>query len=87
LELDEAEPGYRHVLFQPRPGGSLTSAKAELVTPFGKSGISWKLNGANLEVELLVPEGAHATFSTPPGFNPPARTAFEAGCHRFHLTA
>lgn len=87
LELDEAEPGYRHLLFQPRPGGSLTSAKAELVTPFGKSGISWKLNGANLEVELLVPEGAHATFSTPPGFKTPARTAFEAGCHRFHLTA
>ena len=29
LELDPAEPGYRHVLVQPQPGGGLTSADGE----------------------------------------------------------
>ena len=33
LELDPAEPGYKHVLVQPQPGGGLTSAEARLETP------------------------------------------------------
>ena len=39
LELDPAQPGYQHVIFRPRPGGSLTWAKARLTTPQGETAI------------------------------------------------
>jgi len=68
LELKAEDPGYRHIIFRPRPGGSITSAHAELKTPQGPTGISWRIEGTNLVVEAFVPAGARATFSPPPGY-------------------
>jgi alpha-L-rhamnosidase len=86
LELDAEEPGYRHIIFRPRPGGSITSAKAELQTPQGPAGISWRLDGKNLVVETFVPEGARASFSPPSGYVPET-AEWGAGRHRIVLTA
>ncbi len=36
IEIDEAAPGYKHILIQPRPGGGFTSVKASHQTPYGK---------------------------------------------------
>ena len=69
LELDVEDPGYRHIILRPRPGGSITSAKAELLTPQGPVAISWKLEKQTLVVDALVPDGARATFSPPPGYS------------------
>ncbi len=68
LELDPADPGYRTVIFRPRPGGTLTHASAHLQTPRGEAGISWELKDSSLEVELTVPEGSRGRFSAPKGF-------------------
>jgi len=87
LELDELAPGFRQIRFQPRPGGTLTSAQAELITPFGSAAIAWKRNGDHLEVDLLVPDGASAGFSTPPGFTPPDAMEFGAGRHHLRLSS
>lgn len=84
LELDPEQPGYRHVIFRPRPGGSLTWAKAALRTPYGETAISWDMREGGLDIELLVPEKAHATFSPPPGYGGDV-SHFEAGTHRFAL--
>jgi alpha-L-rhamnosidase len=84
LELDPQEPGYRHIVFRPRPGGLITWAKAGLETPQGRTEISWKLDGKNLEVEVLVPEGAHATFSPPAGYRGD-KVAWGSGRHRLVL--
>ena len=43
LELDPREPGYKHVLAQPRPGGGLTSAEARLQTLYGEAASGWSL--------------------------------------------
>ena len=61
-----AAPGYRRVLFKPRPGGSLRSASASLRTPYGRVAIAWNLEGDALHIELTVPPGAEAEFSPPP---------------------
>jgi len=85
LDLDESDPGYRHIVFQPRPGGSITWAHARLQTPQGPAGISWKIANGSLEAELTVPENARGTFVAPSGFQLPDSTVFGPGTHRIKL--
>ncbi|WP_115728063.1 glycoside hydrolase family 78 protein [Actinomyces culturomici] len=63
--ISPTEPGYRRILFAPRPGGSVTSARAEVLTPYGPASIDWSLEGGVLEAEVLVPVGAEATIDLP----------------------
>lgn len=65
LELDPAEPGYRHIRFKPRPGGSITHARASLQTARGQIAIEWKLVEQALHLVLEIPEGAQATLELP----------------------
>ena len=85
LELDPEEPGYQHIIFRPRPGGSITWAQAELETNHGKASIGWELNGGSLDLKLVVPAGARATLSPPPGFASPV-SQFAPGTHQLTLT-
>jgi alpha-L-rhamnosidase len=39
LDLDPEEPGYRHIILRPRPGGTLAWAQASLITPLGMASI------------------------------------------------
>ncbi|WP_461173416.1 glycoside hydrolase family 78 protein [Arthrobacter sp. Z1-9] len=59
------EPGYRRILFKPRPGGNLTHASAQHETPYGRAGISWTLKRAGLEVRVQVPTGSTARVELP----------------------
>ena len=86
LDLDPDKPGYGHIVFRPRPGGSLTWAKARLKTPRGETAISWRLEAGVLHLDLLVPVGARATVVAPDGFAP-ASCSLEAGEHRVSLHA
>jgi alpha-L-rhamnosidase len=72
LRIDSAEPGYRHVIFRPRPGGTLTWAEASLVTPQGKASIAWKLDEGVLKLDLVVPPGCRATLDLPEGYSAPS---------------
>jgi alpha-L-rhamnosidase len=79
--LEIGAPGYKKILFKPRPGGTITSAEASLKTPQGEAGISWKLdNDGSLHLQLTVPEGSEATLSAPEGWTASA-TAFKPGTH------
>ena len=68
LELDPNDPGYAHILFRPRPGGTITWAEASLQTRFGQTAIHWELKGDALQVKLTVPAGTRATFLPPSGY-------------------
>jgi alpha-L-rhamnosidase len=81
LDLDPGEPGYRHIIFRPRPGGSIKWAEAKLETPSGLASIRWDLESESLRVEITVPPGCHATLSLPEEFVN-ARTGFGPGSHR-----
>jgi alpha-L-rhamnosidase len=65
LEIDEAKPGYKHVLVQPRPGGGFTSAKASHETPYGTAGSAWTLSGGRFELAVDVPPNTTATVRLP----------------------
>jgi alpha-L-rhamnosidase len=69
LETAEDPPGYRSVIFRPRPGGSLRSARASLQTAHGGVAIAWTLEGNTLVVHTTLPEGCRARFDPPGGFH------------------
>jgi alpha-L-rhamnosidase len=63
--LAPAEPGYRRLLVQPRPGGGLTHVAAEHETPYGRAAVSWEQANGRLTVDLVVPAGTTATVALP----------------------
>jgi alpha-L-rhamnosidase len=79
--LEIAEPGYRKILFKPRPGGTITWAEAKLRTPHGEAAIRWELSGGALNLHLTVPPGSEAVLSLPKGWTT-ASTAFPSGTHQ-----
>ena len=85
LEIDPAEPGYKKILFKPRPGGVLTWAGATLKTPQGKTGIRWELKGHELQIDLTVPDGCTSSLSLPEGWKS-AKDKFGPGTHRVTAT-
>ncbi len=85
LDLDPANPGYRHIIFRPHPGGSLTWAEASLQTPQGETAIRWDLEGDELRLQLTVPAGSRATFIPPVGYTPSASQSLAPGKHSLTL--
>jgi alpha-L-rhamnosidase len=65
IQLDEAVPGYKHILIQPRPGGGFTSVKASHQTPYGKVSAAWTLNETAFELAVEVPANTRATVRLP----------------------
>ena len=65
LDQDPAEPGYRHIVVRPEPGGGLTRAIASLLTPYGVAASGWRLAGDRLEVTARVPPNTRATVHLP----------------------
>ncbi len=68
LQFDPERPGYRRLVFKPRPGGSLTWAEARLVTDAGEAAIHWALKDGALHLDLAVPEGCTASLALPDGW-------------------
>ena len=64
--LQRLEPTWRRFRVQPRPGGGITSASAEHVTPHGLASVDWRL-GERLEVSVTVPPGCVAEVVLPSG--------------------
>ncbi len=65
LAPDPEAPGYRHILIQPQPGGSLETASAELETPYGLARSAWKKSGTAVELEALIPPNTTGTLRLP----------------------
>jgi alpha-L-rhamnosidase len=79
--LEIGEPGYRKILFKPRPGGSLTSAEARLKTPYGQAAIRWELRDRKLLLRLTVPNEATAELSLPAGWQSACPGTLGPGSH------
>ena len=58
--LAPAAPGYREIVFAPRPGGGITEASARHESPYGTVAISWSLTPDGLDVAMTVPTGTTA---------------------------
>jgi alpha-L-rhamnosidase len=61
IQIDEAVPGYKHVVIEPRPGGGFTSVKASHQTLYGKVGSAWTIKDGTFELVVEVPANTRAT--------------------------
>ncbi|MFF7949471.1 family 78 glycoside hydrolase catalytic domain [Streptomyces griseorubiginosus] len=65
--LGASEPGYRGIVFRPRPGGGITWAHAAHESPYGRVEIRWDLDESGLTVRATVPTGTTARVDWPDG--------------------
>jgi alpha-L-rhamnosidase len=65
IDLDPAQPGYKHIIMRPRPGGGLTSAKAALHSLYGLIRSEWTLQDNAFDWQITVPANTTATVFVP----------------------
>ncbi|NHI15763.1 alpha-L-rhamnosidase [Microbacterium excoecariae] len=63
--LAPAAPGYRRVVWRPRPGGGLDSAEVGFDSPYGEIRGSWAREGERIRYRLAVPTGVDAEIHLP----------------------
>ena len=80
--IELVEPAYRRFRIRPRPGGGLTSAEAAHESPYGRVESAWRIDGAALELRVVVPAGTSAEVVLPDG----RVTAAGPGEHTFTCT-
>jgi alpha-L-rhamnosidase len=65
IEADIEQPGFKHILLQPRPGGGLTHVRAAYDSINGRIESSWKIEDNRMEWEVSVPPNTTATVHIP----------------------
>lgn len=65
INYDEAQPGYRHFILTPTPGGTLTWAKGSYKAITGTVEVAWKKENGTLTVEVDIPANTTATLVLP----------------------
>jgi alpha-L-rhamnosidase len=65
LATDPRQPGYKHALVRPRPGGGLRFARASLQSVHGRYATEWTVDEARLTLAVTVPANASATVFVP----------------------
>lgn len=65
IGIDEQNPGYKHIIINPRPGGGLTSASATHQSIYGEIASGWELDGEKLTMKVQIPANTSATIHIP----------------------
>ena len=63
--IDAETPGFGRILIRPRPGGSLTHARAEYDSVRGKIVSVWSIEGDQFNLGVTVPPNTTATVHVP----------------------
>lgn len=73
IDADPEQPGYRHLILRPRPGGGLTAARAALETMHGRVVSAWRIDDHCFTWEIVVPPNTTATAYVPVPEGTPVR--------------
>ncbi|MHB8753243.1 MAG: glycoside hydrolase family 78 protein, partial [Aggregatilineales bacterium] len=65
IEIDPAQPGYKHAVLRPQPGGGLTHAFGKLRTLYGELISEWKIEKGNFDWTVIVPPNTTASLHLP----------------------
>ena len=65
IDLDPEQPGYKHIIMHPQPGGGLTSATAELQSMYGLIRSAWTQENGVFSWQFTVPANTTATVYVP----------------------
>jgi len=69
LNIDPENPGYKHIIFNPHPGGGLTNASAEIKSIYGNVKSAWKIKEKQFIYEVIIPANTTATVTLPKAKN------------------
>nr|MDQ2731217.1 glycoside hydrolase family 78 protein [Armatimonadota bacterium] len=76
IDTDPLQPGYRHIIIHPEPGGGLTWAKATYDSIRGPIASAWNLTGGKFTFDVTIPVNTTATIYIP---NPASSPVLESG--------
>ena len=65
IQRDEKQPGYKHILLQPRIGGSFTYIKGHYDTVYGRVESSWNKSDKEYTYQATIPANTTATLYLP----------------------
>jgi alpha-L-rhamnosidase len=65
IDLDPEQPGYKHIIMHPQPGGGLTYATAELRSMYGTIRSAWAQKDHGFDWQITVPANTTATIYVP----------------------
>jgi alpha-L-rhamnosidase len=65
IGIDPEQPGYKHILIEPHPGGGLDWVKSSLHTMYGNVSASWEVNSKGMVTRVTVPPNTTATIRLP----------------------
>lgn len=65
ISPDDEQPGYKHIVIHPRPGGGLTWARGEYDSIRGPIVCAWKVKDCECEVDVAIPANTTATVYVP----------------------
>jgi alpha-L-rhamnosidase len=65
IDLDPNQPGYKHIIMHPRPGGGLTYATTELHSPYGLIRSAWTWKNDTFDWHITIPANTNASVYVP----------------------
>lgn len=65
INIDVENPGYKHILFHPHPGGGLTNANAEIESVYGLIKSAWEIKDGKFIYEITIPHNSTGTITLP----------------------
>ncbi|HKZ36334.1 MAG TPA: glycoside hydrolase family 78 protein, partial [Chryseolinea sp.] len=63
--LSEGSPGYKEIKIAPKPGGKLTRASAEFISPYGLTKSSWTIDNDLYTLDVIIPANSTAVVVLP----------------------
>jgi alpha-L-rhamnosidase len=65
IGVDPDQPGFKHIIIHPRPGGNLTRAEGSLDSIHGRIMTKWTLEKGNFSLQMKIPANTTATIDLP----------------------
>lgn len=62
LMIDPKQPGYKHVIIQPKAGGGLTHVRASHKGPYGDIVVSWECDEKTMQLCCTIPPNSSASL-------------------------
>ena len=67
IEIDPAQPGYKHIILRPQPGGGLTHTTGKFQTLYGELISQWAVKDGTFQWTVIIPPNTSATVYLPIG--------------------
>ncbi len=67
IGIDPGQPGYRHIIIHPRPGGGLSHAEAFHESPYGMIRSGWEMKDNEIALHITIPPNTTASVFIPSG--------------------